>query len=41
MNIKDIIYDWVLENFGESEANDPSWNIEELAQHIEKEIKHG
>lgn len=31
------IYNWVEENFGESEANDPSWNINSLAQHLEGE----
>lgn len=28
------IYDWVLENFGDSEANDPSWDIGGLAKSI-------
>lgn len=37
--IKDMIYEWVRENFGQSEADDPSWNIEELAQHLEKNLK--
>lgn len=31
-----IIYDWVKNNFGESEADDPSWNIEDLAKEIAK-----
>lgn len=31
------IYDFVVENFGESEANDPSWDIGALANHLEKE----
>lgn len=36
----DIIYDWVAENFGESEAEDPSWSIEALAKHLsESDIK--
>lgn len=26
-----IIYEWVKQNFGESEADDPSWSIEALA----------
>lgn len=34
--IHDIIYAWVEDNFGESEANDPSWNIESLAHEISK-----
>src|ERR1700751_2697886 len=29
------IYDYVVENFGESEANDPSWDIGSLANAIE------
>lgn len=29
------IYDWVAENFGESEANDPSWDIGALVNNIE------
>lgn len=31
------IYDWVLENFGESEAIDPSWSISSLADYINKD----
>lgn len=31
-----IIYDWVAEHFGETEAMDPSWNITLLAEHIDK-----
>lgn len=30
-----LIYCWVKKFFGESEANDPSWNIHELAQYID------
>ena len=29
------IYSWVERNFGESEAMDPSWNIQSLAEDIE------
>jgi hypothetical protein len=29
------IYNFVVENFGESEANDPSWDIGALANHLE------
>lgn len=36
MKLYDIIYKWVADNFGESEAEDPSWNIEALADHISK-----
>lgn len=32
-----IIYDWVVEHFGESEAEDPSWNIHLLAQYIDEQ----
>lgn len=30
----DTIYEWVKKNFGESEADDPSWSIEALATHL-------
>jgi hypothetical protein len=30
------IRNWVLENFGESEAEDPSWNVEALAKDLAK-----
>ena len=33
---QETIYKWVKENFGESEAEDPSWNIEALAGVIAK-----
>lgn len=36
MTFYEIIYNWVADNFGESEANDPSWNIEALADHLSK-----
>lgn len=32
------IYDYVVENFGESEANDPSWDIGSLASHLESKF---
>lgn len=32
----DIIYQWVAENFGQSEADDPSWNIKALAEHLRR-----
>lgn len=31
-----IIYNWVKQNFGESEAEDPSWSIEALAEELDK-----
>lgn len=33
---KTIIYNWVKQNFGESEADDPSWSIEALADELNK-----
>lgn len=33
-DFKTIIYEWVKENFGQSEADDPSWSIEALAKHL-------
>ena len=32
----DIIYKWVADNFGQSEADDPSWNIKALADHLNR-----
>lgn len=32
----DIIYKWVADNFGQSEADDPSWDIKALAEHLSK-----
>ncbi len=32
---EDKIKAWVANNYGESECNEPSWNIEELAKYIE------
>ena len=32
----EAIYEWVKDNFGQSEADDPSWNIEALADHLSK-----
>lgn len=34
LKLYNIIYKWVEENFGISEAEDPSWNIDVLANHI-------
>jgi hypothetical protein len=31
-----IIYKWVADNFGQSEADDPSWSIKALADHLSK-----
>lgn len=32
----ETIYEWVSENFGQSEADDPSWDIKALADHLSK-----
>lgn len=32
------IYHWVGKNFGSQEADDPSWNIEELSTYLAKEL---
>lgn len=37
--IEAIIYDWVEEHYGEAE--DASWCIPELAEHIEETLKSG
>lgn len=34
--LEKIIYNWVEENFGKSEAADPSWSIKELAKELAK-----
>ena len=39
--IRDIIYTWVIDNFDESEANDPSWNVELLAEYIANQLTNG
>lgn len=36
--IKATTYKWVADNFGQSEADDPSWNIEELSVAITRAI---
>ena len=38
-----LIYDWVVYHFGKSEAENPSWNIHDLAQYLDEMkdlIKH-
>ena len=32
----EAIYEWVADNFGQSEADNPSWSIEALADHLSK-----
>lgn len=34
---KKFLHEWVKENFGESEADDPSWSIEALAHDLREE----
>ena len=34
---KKFLYEWVKKNFGESEADDPSWSIEALAHDLASE----
>lgn len=31
---KEFLYEWVKKNFGESEADDPSWSIDALAHDL-------
>jgi len=31
-----IIYDWIAHTYGEREASNPSWNIHELAEYLDK-----
>lgn len=31
-----LIYDWVVYHFGKKEAENPSWNIHDLAQHLDE-----
>lgn len=39
--VEHIIYDWVRDNFGDSEAQDPSWNIRELAEAVARGMNGG
>lgn len=36
--VERTIYHWVQANFGESEANDPSWDISSLAKAINETV---
>lgn len=36
--IESAIFNWVSDNFGNSEAEDPSWNIEALSEAIDAEL---
>ena len=37
--IKNMIAEWVRENYGQSELDEPSWDIELLAKHIENKLQ--
>lgn len=39
--VRDIIYDYVFETFGRSEADDPSWYIPTLAEEIADKLLDG
>lgn len=40
--VEKVIYNWVVENFDENEANDPSWDIASLANEINQiPVIHG
>lgn len=36
-----VIFDWVAEHYGLNEAQDGSWCIPELAEHLESVLKSG
>lgn len=40
MTFYDIIRKWVADNYGQSEADDPSWDIEALAKHLSESDIH-
>lgn len=37
--IQDIIYNWVNENYGSEEAENPSWDISTLSKQISKTLE--
>lgn len=37
--LEKVIYDYVSDHFGQSEADDPSWSIEPLAAHIAAKLR--
>lgn len=41
MTIKQIIKKWVIENYGQAEADCPSWDIKALAKYIENFMDKG
>lgn len=36
--VEAIIYDWVVTNYGSAEAQEGSWNINQLAEYVEQNI---
>ena len=38
--LEEVIYQWVGENYGAEEVNNPSWNVEALANAIEEFLKN-
>ena len=36
--VEAIIYDWVATNYGPAEAQEGSWNINQLAEYVEQNI---
>ena len=34
-----LVYDYIVENYGESEANDPCYNMGEIVNHIESKFE--
>lgn len=38
--LEEVIYQWVGENYGAEEVNNPSWNVEALANTIEEFLKN-
>lgn len=37
--IKNMIAEWVKENYGQSELDEPSWDIDLLAKHIKNKLQ--
>ena len=40
MRLEEFITKWVRDNYGDNEADNPSWNIEALAHSIEEWLKN-
>lgn len=37
-HLEEVIQDWIAENYGNSEANDPAYNLNKLTERIEEAI---